>query len=42
MKYTKMRKAKKVTNTHWHTCVAFGKLAETLGEHARKGQKTSC
>lgn len=23
--------------THWHRCVAWGKQAETLGQHAQKG-----
>ncbi len=37
----KNNRGEKVTKTHWHKCVAYGKLAETLHGLLKKGRKVA-
>ncbi|MCB9038802.1 MAG: single-stranded DNA-binding protein [Lewinellaceae bacterium] len=39
--YYRNQNGEKVTSTEWHRCVAWGKLAETMGSICKKGKEVA-
>lgn len=37
--YYKGKDGEKMTTTHWHSCIAWGKTAELMNQYLKKGQE---